>query len=93
MSLDILHRSHPLRLSRHGPAQDLEVQLFNPQLLREWVEDPEPVVGGIDEPPVGVFWLSSFRGQTSLTSKVIKIKKLCEMNHCGDVCLITDFVI
>ncbi len=42
--LDVLHRSHLLILRRHRSAQDLEVQLLDPQSVCQWLKDPEAVV-------------------------------------------------
>jgi len=52
--LDVLYRSHLLCLGRHRPSHHLEVQLRNPKILGQWLEDPETIVVGIHETTIGV---------------------------------------
>jgi hypothetical protein len=44
----------PLRLGRHRPAQDLEIQLLDSEPLRERFQDAEPVIGGVNEPAISI---------------------------------------
>jgi len=52
--LDVLYRTHALRLGRHRSAQDLEVQPLDSQRVRQRLEHPEPIVGGIQNAAVRV---------------------------------------
>ena len=52
--LNVLDRPHVLRLRRHRPAQDLEVQSRNAKPLSEGLHDPLPVVVDAHHASVGV---------------------------------------
>ena len=52
--MDVLHRSHALRLRRHRSAQDLEVQPLDPQILRQGPKHSVAVVIGVQKATVCV---------------------------------------